>query len=390
MRLATLLLLVLFPIAMQAADDPRIELRPIVTGLDQPVAVAHAGDSRLFVTLQRGRIVIVDAAGTREFLNITPLVRCCGERGLLSVAFHPRYAENGFFYVYYTDAEGDIVIARYQRSADPDRADPASRTLILEIPHREFGNHNGGQLKFGPDGYLYIGTGDGGGAGDSLGNGQRLTTLLGKMLRIDVDGGTPYGIPPSNPFVGNTAARPEIWAYGLRNPWKFSFDRVFGDLWIADVGQNLFEEVNLQPATSAGGENYGWNRMEGAHCFSPASGCNDGLLTLPVLEYGRGGGACSVTGGYRYRGTNNIRLRGTYIYGDYCNGVIVGATQQRDGTWAGRPLFDAPFFISAFGEDLNGEVYVVDHGDAQTGRAGSIHLLVDTAPLLPRRRSVRR
>src|SRR5688572_14656173 len=188
MRLTTLLLLTLFPIAAQAADDPRIELRPIATGLDQPVAVAHAGDSRLFVTLQRGRIVLVDAAGTREFLNITPLVRSGGERGLLSVAFHPRYAENGFFYVYYTDAEGDIVIARYQRSADPDRADPASRTLILEIPHREFGNHNGGQLKFGPDGYLYVGTGDGGGAGDSLGNGQRLTTLLGKMLRIDVDG----------------------------------------------------------------------------------------------------------------------------------------------------------------------------------------------------------
>jgi hypothetical protein len=383
MRLPTILLLILFPIVLRAADDPRLELRPIATGLDQPVAIAHAGDSRLFVTLQRGRIVIVDAAGTREFLNITPLVRSGGERGLLSVAFHPRYAENGFFYVYYTDAEGDIVIARYQRSADPDRADPASRALILEIPHREFGNHNGGQLKFGPDGYLYIGTGDGGGAGDSLGNGQRLTTLLGKMLRIDVDSGTPYGIPPSNPFVGNTAARPEIWAYGLRNPWKFSFDRVFGDLWIADVGQNLFEEVNLQPAASGGGENYGWNRMEGLHCFSPPSGCNDGSLTLPVLEYGRGGGACSVTGGYRYRGTNNIRLRGTYIYGDYCNGVISGATQQADGTWVGRTLLDAPFFISAFGEDLNGEVYVVDHG-------GAIYLLVDTAPLLPRRRAVRR
>ena len=390
MRLATLVLLLLFPFAVNAADDPRIELRPIATGLDQPVAVAHAGDSRLFVTLQRGRIVIVDAAGTREFLNITPLVRSGGERGLLSVAFHPRYSDNGFFYVYYTDAEGDIVIARYQRSADPDRADPASRTLILEIPHREFGNHNGGQLKFGPDGYLYIGTGDGGGAGDSLGNGQRLTTLLGKMLRIDVDTGTPYAIPPSNPFAGNPAARPEIWAYGLRNPWKFSFDTITGDLWIADVGQNLFEEVNLQPAASTGGENYGWNRMEGAHCFSPPSGCNDGSLTLPVLEYGRAGGACSVTGGYRYRGTSNIRLRGTYIYGDYCNGVIFGATQQPDGTWAGRPLFDAPFFISAFGEDLNGEVYVVDHGDAVAGRPGAIYLLEDTAPLLPRRRAVRR
>jgi hypothetical protein len=385
MRLTTLAVLpfLLFPILMSAADDPRIELRPVATGLDMPVAITHAGDARLFVTLQRGRILIVDAAGTREFLNITSIVLCCGERGLLSVAFHPRYAENGFFYVYYTDAEGDIVIARYQRSGDPDRADPNSRTLILEIPHREFANHNGGQLQFGPDGYLYIGTGDGGGGGDSLGSGQRLDTLLGKMLRIDIDGAAPYTVPSSNPFVGRAGARPEIWAFGLRNPWRFSFDRITSDLWIADVGQGAFEEVNLQPATSTGGENYGWNRMEGAHCFSPASGCNDGSLTLPVLEYGRENNACSVTGGYRYRGARNTRLRGTYIFGDYCNGIISGATQQADGTWAARSLIDTSFLISAFGEDLNGEIYVAEH-------RGAIYHLVDTAPLLPRRRAVRR
>jgi hypothetical protein len=378
------ILLILLASTVFAADDPRIELRPIATGLDLPVAITHAGDARLFVTLQRGRVLIVDSAGTREFLNLTSIVRCCGERGLLSVAFHPRYAENGFFYVYYNDAEGDVVIARYRRSADPDRADPASRTLILEIQHRDFGNHNGGQLQFGPDGYLYAGTGDGGGGGDPLGNGQNLGTLLGKMLRIDVDGAAPYTVPSSNPFSGQAGVRPEIWAYGLRNPWRFSFDRVTGDLWIADVGQGSFEEVNLQPATSRGGENYGWNRMEGAHCFRPAIGCNDGSLTLPVLEYGRANNACSVTGGYLYRGNTNIRLRGTYIFGDYCNGVISGATLQTDGAWIGRPLFDAPFFISAFGEDSNGEIYVADH------LGGAIHQIVDTAPLLPRRRAVRR
>ncbi|HEX6178045.1 MAG TPA: PQQ-dependent sugar dehydrogenase [Thermoanaerobaculia bacterium] len=382
--LGSFALLLLFPVGASAQV---IELQPVATGLDQPVSVTHAGDSRLFITLQRGRVLIDDAAGTREFLDIRSLVFCgsggdCGERGLLSVAFHPRYAENGLFYVYYTDREGDIVIERYRRStSDPDRADPSSRMLILEIPHRQFGNHNGGQLQFGPDGYLYIGTGDGGGGGDPLESGQSRLTLLGKILRIDVDGGSPYAIPSSNPFDDLDDARGEIWAWGLRNPWRFSFDRITGDLWIADVGQNAFEEVNVQPRTSAGGENYGWDVMEGAHCFEPSTNCNQTGLVLPVLEYGRSDG-CSVTGGFRYRGSQNPRLRGRYIYGDYCSGRIWSAVPDGGG-WSSRLLVDTSVLISSFGEDANGELYVTDHRSN-----GSVYRIVDTAPAVPRRRAV--
>lgn len=380
LKIRTALLLLIFSLSANAAA-PRVELQPVATELDQPVAITHAGDSRLFVTLQPGRIVIVDAAGTRDFLDLRSIVRSGGERGLLSVAFHPDYAANGFFYVYYTDAEGDIVIARYQRSGDPDRADPGSRMLVLEIPHRDASNHNGGQLQFGPDDYLYAGTGDGGGGGDPMGSGQRLNTLLGKLLRIDVNGALPYDVPFSNPYRNTAGARPEIWAYGLRNPWRFTFDRLTGDLWIADVGQNRWEEVNLQPATSTGGENYGWNRMEGTHCFSPSSNCNDGTLTLPVIEYGREDG-CSITGGYRYRGTVSPRLAGMYIYGDLCSGRIWGAFPLSDGTWRPQELIDTDYTITTFGEDVNGEIYVADH-------AGTISRIVDTAPLVPRGRAVR-
>ena len=365
------------------AAVPRVELQAVATNLDQPVAITHAGDARLFVTLQPGRVVIVDAGGVRDFLDIRSIVRDGGERGLLSVAFHPQYAANGFFYVYYTDAEGDIVVARYQRSSDPDRADPNSAMLILEIPHREFGNHNGGQLQFGPDGYLYLATGDGGSFGDPFNSGQRLDTLLGKMLRIDVDGGAPYAIPASNPFVSLAGARPEIWAWGLRNPWRFSFDRLTGDLWIADVGQNEWEEVNFQPAASSGGENYGWRRMEGTHCYNPPTACDDGTLTLPVIEYQQGEG-CSVTGGYRYRGSLSPRLSGMYIFGDLCSGDISGAIPTSDGTWESRELVDTDFFISTFGEDVNGEIYVADL------HSGTVARIVDTAPLVPRGRVVRR
>lgn len=391
MRLTTLLLLLTIPLlapvlapvlAPLPADEPRIELRAVATGLDLPVAITHAGDSRLFVTLQRGRIVIVDAAGVRDFLDIQSIVNCCGERGLLSVAFHPRYAENRFFYVYYTDAVGDIVIARYRTSSDPERADPASRAQILEIDHSDASNHNGGQLQFGPDGYLYIGTGDGGGMGDQFNNGQDLGSLLAKMLRIDIDSGLPYAVPPSNPFVSTGGAHREIWAFGLRNPWRFSFDRETGDLWIGDVGQALWEEVNLQRVTSRGGENYGWPRMEGTHCFRPQSGCNDGTLTLPVIEYSQIGEPCSVTGGYRYRGTANPRLRGAYIYADLCTGLISAAREQLDGTWVSSPLIDTNLSITSFGEDANGEIYVAHHG-------GTVFQLVDTAPVFPRRRAVR-
>jgi len=267
---------------------PQIELTPIVSGINSPLAITHAGDGsgRLFITLQVGRILIHDGQQVlpSPFLDIGALVSTDGERGLLSAAFHPNYVSNGFVYVNYTDLNGDTVVARYTVSADPNVADPASAVILLTIS-QPFANHNGGQLQFGPDGYLYIGTGDGGGGGDPSNNAQNLNSLLGKMLRIDVNAGPSYGIPPNNPFIGDPAALPEIWALGLRNPWRFSFDRLTGDLWIADVGQANLEELNIQTASSAGGENYGWRLMEGDSCFNPASGCNDGSLTLPVLQY---------------------------------------------------------------------------------------------------------
>jgi len=368
-----LLAAVLLVSATAAAQD--ISLRPIATGLEMPVAVTHVNDWRLFITLQRGEIVIFDGAQIlpTPFLDIRSIVQCCGERGLLSVAFHPHYAENGFFFVDYIDGNGDINIARYKVSADPNLADANSGTVLLTIPHRDYSNHNGGQLAFGPDGYLYAGTGDGGSGGDPLNNGQNLQALLGKLLRIDVDNGSPYGIPASNPFVARTDARHEIWAWGLRNPWRFSFDRQTGDLLIGDVGQNAWEEIDFQPVSSAGGENYGWRIMEGLHCYN-ATTCNQSGLVLPVIEYGHTNGACSVTGGYRYRGTRSSRLRGVYIYADYCNGIIWGATRMQNGTWTSAQLFDAPFNINAFGEDVNGEIYVVDY-------AGRVLLIED--PLAP-------
>ncbi|HJQ35776.1 MAG TPA: PQQ-dependent sugar dehydrogenase [Thermoanaerobaculia bacterium] len=380
LALVSLLLLSLPALAQEIALETVIP-----NGLQLPVAVTHAGDSRLFITQQRGTIVIWD--GTRvlpaPFLDITGLVLCCNERGLLSVAFHPQYAQNGFFYVNYTETAGpgQTVIARYRVSAsDPNRADPASAKVLLRIP-QPFENHNGGQLQFGPDGYLYIGMGDGGSGGDPGNRAQNLTNFLGKILRIDVNSGDPYGIPPSNPFL--TGGRPEIWAYGMRNPWRFSFDRATGDLWIADVGQGLWEEIDFQPSTSIGGENYGWRLLEGTHCFNPATGCDNGSTVKPVIEYNHSGGACSVTGGYVYRGTRYPRLGGTYIYGDYCNGVIWGAPRPTNGTAAFRVLLDTPYFISTFGEDFNGEIYMADYG------AGRLFHIIDPRPPAAKRRSAR-
>ena len=362
-----------------------ITVRQIASGLEMPVAITHAGDSRLFITTQRGQIFIHDGTQllSTPFLDIRSAVLCCGERGLLGLAFHPRYKENGFFFVYFTAPGGDLTLARFRVSGDPNRADAGSSTILLRIPHAQFANHNGGQLAFGPDGYLYAGPGDGGSGGDPGNNAQTLTSLLGKLLRIDVDSGSPYAIPPTNPFANRNDARGEIWAYGLRNPWRFSFDRETGDLWIADVGQNAWEEVNVQPATSIGGENYGWRRMEGTHCFNPSANCQQPNITLPVIEYARSGGACSVTGGYRYRGARYARLRGTYVYGDYCSGQIWGALPAADGRWTTRQLFDATFRISSFGEDMNGELYVADYD-------GRVWAIEDTIPYAAHRRAVRR
>jgi glucose/arabinose dehydrogenase len=379
----TLLGFVLATVLSQA--QPNIVLEPAITGTVRPVSIAHAGDHRLFVVQQGGRIVVWD--GTRllpdPFLDITSRVLSGGERGLLGIAFHPRYAQNGFFYVNYTDLQGHTVIARYRVSNDPNRADAASAKTILTV-QQPFSNHNGGQLQFGPDGYLYIGLGDGGSAADPGNRAQDLAQMLGKMLRIDVDSADPYGIPSSNPYVGKSGIRPEIWSSGLRNPWRYSFDRMTGDLWIADVGQGDWEEINMQPRPSIGGENYGWRRMEGTHCFNPQNNCNDGTLVLPVLEYDHSFGACSVTGGYVYRGTRNVRLYGAYIYADFCNGIIKAATPGGPGgVLTSRTLIDASFFVSTFGEDVNGEVYVADYN------GGTIYRIVDTAPVNERRRAAR-
>jgi glucose/arabinose dehydrogenase len=378
--------LLLASLAVQAA--PNVALEPVASGFVSPIGIANAGDSRLFVIEQDGRIRIFDGTSVlpEPFLDIRSLVSSGGERGLLGLAFHPRYSENGFFYVNYTDLAGDTMIARYSvSSTDADRADPASAQVVLQV-QQPFPTHNGGQLQFGPDGYLYIGLGDGGGTGDPLNNAQNRTSLLGKILRIDVDNGAPYGIPPSNPFADVDDARREVWALGLRNPWRFSFDRVTGDLWIADVGQADWEEVNFQAASSIGGENYGWRRMEGRHCYEPSSGCEDPSLVVPVIEYQHAPRVCSVTGGYVYRGSRNVRLRGVYIYADLCSSTFWGATRDlQTGAVTTEVLLDLDgFATTSFGESVEGELYVVEY------LTGALFRIVDTAPLQSRRRAVRK
>jgi glucose/arabinose dehydrogenase len=362
-----------------------VVLQPAVNGLQRPVAIAHTGDSRLFIVQQTGAIRVWQPPQLlpQPFLDVSSLTRAEGEQGLLGLAFHPRYSENGRFFINYTDLNGHTVVAQYSRSQnDPDRADPASARTILRV-NQPYDNHNGGQLQFGPDGYLYIGMGDGGSGGDPQNRAQNPADLLGKMLRIDVDSGEPYGIPPSNPFVNRAGHRPEIWSLGLRNPWRFSFDRSFGDLWIADVGQGQWEEINFQPRANIGGDNYGWRVMEGTHCFEPKTNCGTAQLVRPVIEYNHSNGACSVTGGYVYRGTQSRRLNGTYIYGDFCNGNIWGAVNDGTGRFTSTLLFDAPFLISTFGEDAQGEIYVADYA------AGQLYRIVENTPMPGKRRSVR-
>jgi glucose/arabinose dehydrogenase len=361
----------------RAVAQITIGFEPVAAGLRFPVGVTHAGDGsgRLFILEQAGRIVVHDGSQVlpTPFLDVSALVSCCGEQGLLGLAFHPRYAANGLFYVNYTNTAGDTVIARYQVSGDPNLADPASAQILLTVG-QPFANHNGGQLAFGPDGFLYIALGDGGSGDDPGDRAQNLGTLLGKILRIDVDGASPYAIPGDNPFRTTQGAQPEIWAYGLRNPWRFSFDRQNGDLFIADVGQSAREEVNFQPAASPGGENYGWRRMEGTRCHIPSTACNDGTLTLPVLEYDHSLG-CSITGGYRYRGARFPQFLARYFYGDYCSGRIWGGIQSGQ-TWSATLLIDTTLSITSFGEDEGGELYVVHHGG---GNNGTLQRLVEVS-----------
>jgi len=344
----------------------------VASGLQAPVHVTHAGDgtNRLFVVEQGGSIRIIKdgAVLSTPFLNISGKVLYGGEQGLLSVAFPPDYATSGQFYVYYTNYPtypGDNVVARYRVTANPDVADPTSEQIVLRIPHPTHENHNGGQLQFGPDGYLYVGPGDGGSGGDPNGNGQRLDTWLGKVLRLDVRGVPTYTIPASNPFTQTVGARPEIWAYGLRNPWRFSFDRLTADLYIGDVGQGAWEEIDFQAAGEASGVNYGWNCREGSHTYYTGAPCNDPLrlaaLRDPIAEYGHNLGL-SVTGGYVYRGTQNPALQGHYFYADHVYGRIWSLYQMSPGVWSiPQELMDTTLNFSTFGEDMNGELYVADY-----------------------------
>jgi glucose/arabinose dehydrogenase len=368
------------PLTATAADPAtnlaaiRLELQPVISGLEMPVGIAHAGDGsgRLFVLEKVGRIRVVrdGALLPAPFLDISDRVGSSGsEQGLLGLAFHPGYAQNGLFFVNYTDRAGDTVVSRFSLGADPARADPASEVVLLAL-EQPAANHNGGHLAFGPDGYVYIGTGDGGASGDRFGNGQNGATLLGAMLRLDVDGGEPYAVPPGNPFLDDPGVRDEIWAIGLRNPWRYSFDRLTGELYIADVGQNQYEEVNVQPAGSPGGENYGWPIMEASHCFPESQTCSQEGLILPVVEYDHGQG-CSVTGGYVYRGETFPSLRGIYLFGDYCSGRIWGLARSAGGTWQAAELAQTDLRISSFGEDEAGELYVLDMGNGVLYRIGA-------------------
>lgn len=341
----------------------------VAEGFSQPLLLTHAADGsgRAFVVGQNGDIQIIENGGPRAeaFLDISERVGSRGnEQGLLGLAFHPDYENNGTFYVHYTDLNGDTVVSRFQVSGDANVADGNSETILLQYD-QPYPNHNGGQIEFGPDGFLYIGLGDGGSGGDPHGNGQSLDTLLGKMLRIDVNSGSPYGIPADNPFA-NGGGLPEIWAYGLRNPWRFSFDRATGDLYIGDVGQGEWEEIDFLPGGIAGGANLGWSYFEGTHTYQ--GGAPEGVSLIgPVAEYNHGSG-CSVTGGYVYRGAALPEWQGVYIYGDFCSGLIFGLVQHEDGAWESRLLFETNFQITSFGEDETGELYVLD-------RAGGVYQL---------------
>ncbi len=335
-----------------------LNVQTIKTGFSSPTEITNAGDARLFIVEQSGKIRILNANNT---INATPFLELTtstistgGERGLLGLAFHPQYATNGYFFVNYTNTAGNTVIARYSvNPTNPDLANPSSGTILMTI-NQPYSNHNGGTLRFGPDGYLYIGMGDGGSGGDPENRAQNINVLLGKMLRIDVNNGTPYGIPPTNPYVG-IAGADEIWAIGLRNPWKFSFDELTGDLWIADVGQNEVEEIN-QVSSTAAGLNYGWKCYEGSEVYTAGCAVGTTTYTMPVAEYTHSGtNGCSITGGYVYHGTAYPALQGKYVFADYCLnrlGMVSNGTITYSANFTGNNNF------TTFGIDVNKEMII--------------------------------
>lgn len=371
-------------LAILFAEYPRtanaqtpLAIDTVASGLVNPVLVTFApGDStRIFILEQPGRIRIVrnDTLLATSFLDIDSIVGSSGsEQGLLGLAFHPNYQSNGLFYVNFTNNSGTTLIAGFSVTGDPNIADQNSRSNVMSIS-QPFANHNGGMIAFGPDdGYLYIAMGDGGSGGDPGNRAQNPLNILGKMLRIDIDGGSPYAVPPSNPFVGNGSYLPEIWALGLRNPWRFSFDRVTGDLWTADVGQGIYEEIDFQDGSSTGGENYGWRFKEGDSCYNPPDMCDTLIgLTDPVTFYTHGGSPfrCSITGGYVYRGCAMPDMHGRYFYGDYCSGQIwsfrYDGVSISDSAQHTSDLAAGSIGISSFGEDYFGELYICSHGNGR-------------------------
>lgn len=372
--ISSLLLLTLSTIAQDsvtvAPSPDEVQLVEFATGFENPLFVTGAGDDsgRLFVVEQAGKIWIIQDGERLEvpFLDLSNIVSQdilsgYSERGLLGLAFHPEFADNGVFFVNYTSANGGTTyLARYQVSeTDPNLADPASAKLLF-ILEQPFANHNGGHLEFDADGYLYMSLGDGGAANDPLGAGQDLTNILGTIIRIDVDSeATPYGIPDDNPFVDRPEVVPEIWAWGLRNPWRFSFDRATDDLYIGDVGQGLWEEINFESAESEGGVNYGWNAFEASNPFMSAQPPVD--MAYPVAEYNHANGNCSVTGGYVYRGEEVPALQGVYLFGDFCSGQMWYLLSDENGEWSSDLFLNTGAQISSFGEDDAGELYLVDY-----------------------------
>ncbi len=341
-------------------------LLEVAAGLSVPLYLtAPPGDARLFIVEKTGgiRIVKEQALLQQPFLDLSAQVSTGSEQGLLGLAFDPEYAANGRFFVHYTDLAGNTVLSRFQVSTDPDRADAASERIVLTVP-QPFSNHNGGQIAFGPDGFLYLGLGDGGSGGDPDNHGQDLSDLLGSILRLDVRSADPYAVPADNPFVGRPNARGEVWSYGLRNPWRFSFDRANGDLYIADVGQSQWEEIDVSTVAEDRGRgvNYGWSIMEGSHCFQ-GPGCDQTGLALPVFEYSHQQG-CSVTGGYVYRGIAIPPLQGHYFYADYCQGWVRSFrfAEGRVTDETSWPSLTPGGSVLSFGEDAAGELYVLEAG----------------------------